>query len=114
MRTSIILAVGRSAGKTELVAGPEVSLAEQQAKMREALASPRIDQDVAELQHWTSDGGLQRSVKFRTSKQARAEAEQHEKDAAAHKASLVPAKGIADSQQSNNRTIQHPTESRKT
>jgi len=86
MRTSIILAVQHKGG-AELLAGPSMSLADQQAMLRTALASDRIDDEIAELQHWTSDGGLQRSVKFKTPTLAKAEAEQAAKDTAAHKAS---------------------------
>ncbi|MDB6017678.1 MAG: hypothetical protein JWR19_2167 [Pedosphaera sp.] len=55
----------------------------QNAQFRELLSLGGMHDDIAEAQIWSSDGGLQRTVKFKTDEAAQAEQEQKDKDNAA-------------------------------
>jgi hypothetical protein len=86
MRTAILLVREHGKKVFELVHGPDVGITEQQTDVRELLASPREHEHFAEAQFWTSDGGLQRTVKFMSPEEAKAKALQTEKDEVAFKA----------------------------
>ncbi len=87
MRTQLIL--GRPHGKTELViiANADVSLAKQSEAIRELTQRANgPDKKFAEVQVWTSDGGIQRTIRFMkpddfeaSEKRRKADAEKHKK-----------------------------------
>lgn len=88
----------RRHGKTkfEMIAGPEVPQAKQIAEMRELIAVGAAHPRFAEVQRWTSDDGLDRTVRYRTpDEQGKLEAKQA-LDTEAHKKHLESLKEKAD------------------
>ena len=88
MRTAIILVREHGKKVFEMVSGPEAAFAQQNADMREILAHPGTHEHFAEVQYWTSDGGLQRTVKFLSPEESEAREDKRKKDQAAHEAHL--------------------------
>lgn len=88
MRTAILIGIRHDSGKAVLVSGPEIPYQEQSSILREALASGGVSDGFSELQFWTSDVGVERTVRFKTQEQADAHNEQVAKDTAAHNAHL--------------------------
>ena len=65
MRTAITLAI-RHDGTTELIAAPGVSIEDQAATIRRALDNDGLHPEFRELQFWTSNGGLQCVLRFKS------------------------------------------------
>jgi hypothetical protein len=72
MRTGIL--IGRRHGETafELICGPETPLPKQKDALREGLTLNGVHGELAEVQLWTSDGGLDRRVRFKSPTEAKA------------------------------------------
>jgi hypothetical protein len=83
MRTSIILV--RKHGETtfKMVAGPEVSILNQEGQMREAALSGASHPEIAEIQNWICDPNA-RVLKFQNREVMKANREKVNADYAAH------------------------------
>ena len=65
MRTAITIGI-RHDGTPELIAAPGVSIEDQTATIRSALDNDGLHNEFRELQYWTSNGGLQCVLRFKT------------------------------------------------
>ena len=65
MRTAITIGI-RHDGTPELIAAPGVSIEDQTATIRSALDNDGLHNAFRELQYWTSNGGLQCVLRFKT------------------------------------------------
>jgi len=88
MRTAITVIRRHGSEEFELVAGPEVPLADHTTNLRKALTEAAEPNQIAEYQMWVSDSGLHRTVNFMSTEAHEAHKEQQAKDAAAHAAQL--------------------------
>ena len=79
MRTGIILGREHGSKSFEMISGPGDPIAEQNQAIRKLLACSGVNDDFEEVQFWTSDGGLQRRLRFKTTKQVKAEAAERER-----------------------------------
>lgn len=75
MRTSIILTRKHGATKFALAADPTVSITEQTDGIRELLAGGNVHPEFAEVQIWDSTHGLQRTLKFHSPAEKKADDE---------------------------------------
>lgn len=84
MRTGLILA--RPHGKKEfiVISGPEIPVSQQDAEFKEFISAGSTHKEIAEVQKWTSDSGLFRTLRFDDPKTAAAKAKQNKADIKAH------------------------------
>ena len=65
MRTASTIAI-RHDGTPELIAAPGVSIEDQAATIRRAMDNDGLHPEFRELQFWTSNGGLQCVLRFKS------------------------------------------------
>ena len=66
MRTAITIGVRHGTGETKIVAGPGVPLERQEERVRRAMAGDGMHAEFSELQYWTSSGGRQVVLSFKS------------------------------------------------
>ena len=70
MRTAITLGVRHGTGETVVVSGPNTAIERQEERMRRAMAGDGMHAEFSELQYWTSNGGLQVALNFKSAVEA--------------------------------------------